>query len=135
MSRFVAVKSQDNSRETIPPGCLPVFNSSILWLLAAWLLTSSVPLHEFSTGSANGTASVTPPNGGGDPDVSPIISPVPVRAGGMIRLTSIAGGSPGTNPPGVQNSVCKCCTRSCAALPTLWPLVEKIRAQCSGIHS
>ena len=67
-------------------------------------------------------------------DVTPISGPVPMRAGGVIKPPSIAGGLPGAYAPGEPSAVCSCCTPSCVALPiTLLPVTMRI-AQCSKIH-
>ena len=50
-------------------------------------------------------------------DVTPIAAPVPMRASGVIKPLSIAGGLPGAYAPGEPNAVCRRCTRSGAALP------------------
>jgi hypothetical protein len=67
-------------------------------------------------------------------DVTPISGPVPMRAGGVIRPLSIAGGLPGAYAPGEPSAVCSCCTPSCVALPIpLLPVTMRI-AQYSKIH-
>ena len=55
-------------------------------------------------------------------DVTPIAAPVLMRASGVIKPLSIAGGLPGAYVPGEPNAVCRRCTRSGAALPTAWLL-------------
>ena len=70
----------------------------------------------------------------GDRDVTPIRGPVPMRAGGVVRPLSIAGGLPGAYAPGAPSAVCMCCTRFGAVLPIPLPRVMRQRAQYSGIH-
>ena len=55
-------------------------------------------------------------------DVTPFAAPVLMRASGVIKPLSIAGGLPGAYVPGEPNAVCRRCTRSGAALPTAWLL-------------
>jgi len=43
-----------------------------------------------------------------------------MRASGVIKPLSIAGGLPGAYVPGAPNVVCKRCTRFGAALTTAW---------------
>ena len=47
---------------------------------------------------------------GGQADVTPLAAPVPMRAGGLVRPLSIAGGLPGACAPGEPNAVCRRCT-------------------------
>ncbi len=54
-------------------------------------------------------------------DVTRLVAPVLMRAGGVIRPPSIAGGLPGAYAPGEPNAVYKSCTRFGAVLPTAWP--------------
>ena len=49
--------------------------------------------------------------------MTPISGPVPLRAGGVIRPPSIAGGLPGAHAPEEPSAVCSCCIQSCVALP------------------
>ncbi|MGA1114670.1 MAG: hypothetical protein ACO3TI_06960, partial [Aquiluna sp.] len=49
--------------------------------------------------------------GGIGVDVTPFAAPVPMRAGGLVRPLSIAGGLPGAYAPGEPNAVCRRCTR------------------------
>jgi hypothetical protein len=58
-------------------------------------------------------------------DVTPFAYPVLMRAGGLVRPLSIAGGLPGAYAPGEPNAVCRRCTRSGAALPKAWFLVVR----------
>ena len=51
------------------------------------------------------------------PDVTPIAAPVLMRASGLIKPLSIAGGLPGAYAPGEPNAVFRRCTRFGAALP------------------
>ncbi|MDH4406876.1 MAG: DUF2075 domain-containing protein, partial [Cyanobium sp. D14.bin.5] len=44
-------------------------------------------------------------------DVTPFAAPVLMRAGGLVRPLSIAGGFPGACAPGEPNAVCRRCTR------------------------
>jgi len=67
-------------------------------------------------------------------DVTPSAAPVPMRAGGLVRPLSIAGGLPGACAPGEPNAVCRRCTRFGAVLPIPLPLVKMRRAQYSRIH-
>ena len=67
-------------------------------------------------------------------DVTPFAAPVPMRAVGVIRSLSIAGGLPGAYAPGEPNAVCRRCTRFGAALPTAWLLEPRQIAQYSRIH-
>jgi predicted MFS family arabinose efflux permease len=68
----------------------------------------------------------------GGPDVTPFAAPVPMRADGVIKPLSIAGGLPGAYAPGEPNAVCRRCTRFGAALPTPWPLARMRTVRCSG---
>lgn len=56
-------------------------------------------------GSVNGSVFL----GIGDlhPDVTPFAAPVPMRAGGLVRPLSMAGGLPGAYLPGELNAVCR----------------------------
>ena len=72
--------------------------------------------------------------GNGAGDVTPFAAPVPMRAGGLVRPLSIAGGLPGAYAPGEPNAVCRRCTRFGAVLPITLPLVKMRRAQYSRIH-
>jgi hypothetical protein len=67
-------------------------------------------------------------------DVTPISGPVPMRAGGVIKPPSIAGGLPEAYAPGEPSAVCMCCTPSCAVLPiTLLPVtIQKAQYMASG---
>ena len=67
-------------------------------------------------------------------DVTPFAAPVPMRAGGLVRPLSIAGGLPGACAPGEPNAVCRRCTRFGAALPITLSLVKMRRAQYLRIH-
>jgi hypothetical protein len=59
-------------------------------------------------------------------DVTLISSPVPMRAGGVFRPLSIAGGLQGADAPGEQNTVTVGCTPSCAVLPrTMVPVMMR----------
>jgi len=101
-------------------------------------------LQEALSGQLNGPGSIfnpdDPPVELGDPrlrglgDVTPIRGPVPMRAGGVVRPLSIAGGLPGAYAPGAPSAVCMCCTRFGAVLPIPLPRVMRQRAQYSGIH-
>ena len=67
-------------------------------------------------------------------DVTPISGPVPMRAGGVIKPPSIAGGLPGAYAPGEPSAVCSCCTPSCVALPIpLLPTTMR-KSRYSRIH-
>jgi len=67
-------------------------------------------------------------------DVTPIIGPVPMRAGGVFKPPSIAGGLLEAFAPGEPSAVCMCCTPSCAVLPiTLLPVtIQKAQYMASG---
>ena len=66
--------------------------------------------------------------------VTPISGPVPMRAGGVIKPPSIAGGLSEAYAPGEPSAVWMCCTLSCAVLPiTLLPVTIQ-KAQYSKIH-
>ena len=67
-------------------------------------------------------------------DVTPIAAPVLMRASGVIKPLSIAGGLPGVYAPGELNAVCRRCTRSGAALPAALPLAASqiVRCMASG---
>ena len=65
-------------------------------------------------------------------DATPFAAPAPLRADGVIKPLSIAGGLPGAYAPGEPNAVCRRCTRFGAALPTPWPLARMRRVRCSG---
>ena len=67
-------------------------------------------------------------------DVTPIAAPVLMRASGVIKPLSIAGGLPGVYAPGELNAVCRRCTRFGAALPAaLLPVARKtVRCMASG---
>ena len=65
-------------------------------------------------------------------DVTPFAAPVLMRAGGLVRPLSIAGGFPGACAPGEPNAVCRRCTRFGAALPITLSLVKMRRAQYLG---
>ena len=49
--------------------------------------------------------------------MTPIAAPVLMRADGVIKPLSIAGGLPGACAPGEPNAVCRRCTRFGAVLP------------------
>jgi len=67
-------------------------------------------------------------------DVTPMSGPVSMRAGGVIKPPSIAGGLLEAYAPGEPSAVCMCCTPSCAVLPiTLLPVTIQ-KAQYSKIH-
>ena len=66
--------------------------------------------------------------------MTPFAAPVLMRAGGVIRPLSIAGGLPGAYAPGEPNAVCRRCTRYCAALTTAWLLEPRQIARYSRIH-
>jgi hypothetical protein len=66
--------------------------------------------------------------------MTPFAAPVLMRAGGVIRPLSIAGGLPGAYAPGAPNAVCMRCTRFGAALPTPLPQAEIKGAQYFGTH-
>jgi hypothetical protein len=70
-------------------------------------------------------------NGG---DVTPICGPVPMRAGGVIKPPSIAGGLPGAYAPGEPNAVCMYCIPSCVALPIPLLLTTMRKSRYSRIH-
>jgi clan AA aspartic protease len=70
----------------------------------------------------------------GNDDVTPMSGPVPMRAGGVIKPPSIAGGLPEAYAPGEPSAVCMCCTPSCAVLPITLLLVTIQKSQYSKIH-
>jgi hypothetical protein len=67
-------------------------------------------------------------------DVTPICGPVPMRAGGVIKPPSIAGGLPGAYAPGEPNAVCMYCIPSCVALPIPLLLTTMRKSRYSRIH-
>jgi len=62
-------------------------------------------------------------------DVTPFAAPVLMRASGVIKPLSIAGGLPGAYAPGEPNAVCRRCTRFGAALPAALLLAASQIAQ------
>ena len=71
----------------------------------------------YLTRTANGLAYLWIGTTTSTTDVTPFAAPVPMRASGVIKPLSIAGGPPGAYAPGEPNAVCRRCTRSGAALP------------------
>ena len=67
-------------------------------------------------------------------DVTPIPAPVLMRASGVIKPLSIAGGLPGAYAPGEPNAVCRRCTRFGAALPAALLPVARKTVRCSETH-
>ena len=65
-------------------------------------------------------------------DMTPFAAPFLLRADGVIKPLSIAGGLPGAYAPGEPNAVYRRCTRFGAAPPIPWPLARMRRARCSG---
>jgi len=67
-------------------------------------------------------------------DVTPISGPVSMRAGGVIKPPSIAGGLPEGYAPGEPSAVCSYCTPSYVALPIpLLPTTMR-KSRYSKIH-
>ena len=117
---FQAIHLFLTSLRTTPEALLQLVRDR--WSIEGWHWIRDTQLHEDAHRY----------RGNGAGDVTPFAAPVPMRAGGLVRPLSIAGGLPGAYAPGEPNAVCRRCTRFGAAPPTPWPLVKMRRARCSG---